>query len=98
MNTLSGQPNLSSDDIYRAIDEYQSMMDSPHKLDTDEVAQILYDRLEIKDLDEDLDANQKAAGQLGPTEKVGPKGAVGKLVGASESIDLGRLKSLSGIK
>ena len=34
---------------------------------------------------EDLDANQKRVGQLGPTEKVGPKGAVGKLVGASEN-------------
>jgi hypothetical protein len=34
---------------------------------------------------EDLDANQKRVGQLGPTEKVGPKGAVGKLVGANES-------------
>jgi hypothetical protein len=30
---------------------------------------------------ENLDADQKRAGQLGPTEKVGPKGAVGKLVG-----------------
>ena len=36
-------------------------------------------------VDEDLDADQKRAGQLGPTEKVGPQGAVGKLVGASES-------------
>jgi hypothetical protein len=36
-------------------------------------------------VEEDLDANQKRVGQLGPTEKVGPKGAVGKLVGASES-------------
>lgn len=34
-----------------------------------------------KEVAEDLDANQKRAGQLGPTEKVGPKGAVGKLVG-----------------
>jgi hypothetical protein len=34
---------------------------------------------------EDLDANQKRAGQLGPTEKVGKKGAVGKLVGANEN-------------
>jgi hypothetical protein len=33
------------------------------------------------DVTEDLDANQKRAGQLGPTEKVGKKGAVGKLVG-----------------
>jgi hypothetical protein len=36
---------------------------------------------------EDLDANQKRVGQLGPTEKVGPKGAVGKLVGANESVE-----------
>ena len=34
-----------------------------------------------EELDEDLDANQKRVGQLGPYEKVGPKGAVGKLVG-----------------
>ena len=37
---------------------------------------------------EGLDANQKRVGQLGPTEKVGPKGAVGKLVGASESVEV----------
>ena len=40
------------------------------------------------DVEEGLDANQKRVGQLGPTEKVGPKGAVGKLVGASESIEV----------
>jgi hypothetical protein len=34
-----------------------------------------------EEVDEGLDANQKRVGQLGPTEKVGPKGAVGKLVG-----------------
>jgi hypothetical protein len=50
---------------------------------------------------EDLDANQKRVGQLGPTEKVGPKGAVGKLVGASESIregqeDLDTIRRLLG--
>jgi hypothetical protein len=38
-----------------------------------------------KGVAEDLDANQKRVGQLGPTEKVGPKGAVGKLVGANEN-------------
>jgi hypothetical protein len=38
-----------------------------------------------EDVEEGLDANQKRAGQLGPTEKVGPKGAVGKLVGANEN-------------
>ena len=35
--------------------------------------------------DEGLDANQKSVGQLGPTEKVGKKGAIGKLVGANEN-------------
>jgi hypothetical protein len=48
-------------------------------------------------VEEGLDANQKRAGQLGPTEKVGPKGAVGKLVGANESVDpLLDLKRLLG--
>jgi len=49
---------------------------------------------------EDLDANQKRVGQLGPYEKVGPQGAVGKLVGG-ESIregqeDLDTIKRLLG--
>jgi hypothetical protein len=42
-------------------------------------------RQKEKEVDEGLDANQKRAGQLGPTEKVGKKGAVGKLVGANEN-------------
>jgi hypothetical protein len=37
------------------------------------------------EVEEDLDADQKRVKQLGPTEKVGKKGAVGKLVGANES-------------
>lgn len=45
----------------------------------------LEQRQKEKDVDEGLDANQKRVGQLGPTEKVGPKGAVGKLVGANEN-------------
>jgi hypothetical protein len=139
IQSLGGESDLSSDDIYRAIGEYQTMMDNPHKLDVDEVAQIVMDKLGSKELDEGsttdtmdhdaenmtlkqfllkhgddelarefwhkvngvdegLDANQKRAGQLGPTEKVGPKGAVGKLVGASESVELDKLKALSGIK
>jgi hypothetical protein len=40
-----------------------------------------------EDVEEGLDANQKRAGQLGPTEKVGPKGAEDKLVGANESVE-----------
>jgi hypothetical protein len=54
---------------------------------------------------EDLDANQKRAGQLGPTEKVGPKGAVGKLVGGESAEpkdemleDITDIIKLSGIK
>lgn len=38
-----------------------------------------------KGVAEDLGPEQKRVGQLGPTEKVGPKGAVGKLVGANEN-------------
>lgn len=38
-----------------------------------------------EEVDEGLDANQKRVGQLGPTEKVGKRGAVGKLVGANEN-------------
>ena len=45
----------------------------------------LEQRQKEKDVDEGLDANQKRVGQLGPTEKVGKKGAVGKLVGANEN-------------
>ena len=44
-----------------------------------------YDKLDEEGVAEDLDANQKRVGQLGPTEKVGKKGAVGKLVGANEN-------------
>ena len=53
-----------------------------------------------EDVDEGLDANQKRVGQLGPTEKVGKneKNLRGKLVGASESVELDTLKTLSGIK
>jgi hypothetical protein len=40
------------------------------------------------EVDEDLDADQKRVGQLGPTEKVGKEGAVGKLVGANESVEI----------
>jgi hypothetical protein len=47
---------------------------------------------------EDLDANQKRAGQLGPTEPIGKDGGVGKLVGVSESNTLESIISLAGIK
>ncbi len=97
IDSLGGEEGLTSDDIYRAVEEYQTMMDSPHKLDTDEVVQIVMDRMNMTELEEDLDADQKRAGQLGPTEKVGPKGAVGKLVGANESVEFDDLKRLAGL-
>jgi hypothetical protein len=75
--------------------------------DFEEILDIIVDRLEKdhkhddnqpsmfeEEVSEDLDANQKRVGQLGPTEKVGPKGAVGKLVGASESIERDPLDDL----
>lgn len=51
-----------------------------------------------KGVSEDLDSNQKSAGQLGPTEKV-KNDNIGKLVGANESADpvLTDIKRLSGL-
>ena len=46
---------------------------------------------------EDLDANQKRVGQLGPTEKV-KNNNIGKLVGASESREFDDIKRLAGLK
>lgn len=98
--SMGGPGRLTSDDVYAAIEDFRDNMDNPHKLDVEEVAQIIMDRFRrdgimIPDISEDLDANQKRAGQLGPTEKVGPEGAVGKLVGTSESID--RIRKLAGL-
>jgi|694.fasta_scaffold58881_2 hypothetical protein len=53
-----------------------------HKQDSDAMKRDIKSKL---DVEEDLDANQKRVGQLGPYEKVGPKGAMGKLVGANEN-------------
>jgi len=100
IDSLGGDKQLTINDVYRAVEEYQSMMDNPHKIDIDDVVQIVIDRMNIGELDEDLNANQKRAGQLGPTEPVGKneKNLRGKLVGASESVEMERLKTLSGIK
>lgn len=50
-----------------------------------------------EEVDEGLDKNQKRVGQLGPTEKV-KNNNIGKLVGASESVDpLLKIKKLSGL-
>lgn len=58
----------------------------------------LEQRQKEKGVSEDLDSNQKSAGQLGPTEKV-KNNNIGKLVGANESVDpvLTDIKRLSGL-
>jgi hypothetical protein len=49
-------------------------------------------------LGENLDADQKRVGQLGPTEPIGKDGGVGKLVGVSEGNTLSSILELAGIK
>jgi hypothetical protein len=51
-----------------------------------------------ENLDEELDADQKRVGQLGPTEPIGKDGGVGKLVGVSEGNTLVSILELAGIK
>jgi hypothetical protein len=46
-----------------------------------------HDKLDEVQVEEDLDANQKRVGQLGPTEKV-KNNNIGKLVGANESTEI----------
>ena len=52
-----------------------------------ELQQKLIKREKPKPVEEDLDANQKRVGQLGPTEKV-KNNNIGKLVGANESTEI----------
>ena len=56
--------------------------------DAVEKLKALAKRIRSGEVEEDLDADQKRVGQLGPTEKVGKEGAVGKLVGANESVEI----------
>jgi len=77
----------------------QDVYDDPNR--AHEAAKEMEDELrDEQGVAEDLDANQKRVGQLGPYEKVGPQGAVGKLVGG-ESIregqeDLDTIRRLLG--
>ena len=106
MQSMGGVGKLTINDIRDAVIDLQQNMDDPYKLDVEAVVDTVKDRLSkkgmnIADTNEGLDANQKRAGQLGPTESVGPEGAVGKLVGASESVEsdeLNRIKEMIGYK
>jgi len=66
--------------------------------DSEEALRKEVSRKQEKKVEEDLDANQKRVGQLGPTEKV-KNNNIGKLVGANESIDaeLAHIRKLSGL-
>jgi len=60
----------------------QAWMDDNLPMHLDDSGQ--YDIAQMEGVDEGLDANQKRAGQLGPTEKV-KNNNIGKLVGANEN-------------
>ena len=92
-------------------DDYQSMVkrvgqkakeqEKKKPVDLDDLARRLRTAMkndETSKVKEELDPEQKSAGQLGPTEKV-KNNNIGKLVGASESIDpeLSRIRKLSGL-
>jgi hypothetical protein len=48
--------------------------------------ELIDEATDLKTIPENLGPEQKRVGQLGPTEKVGKKGTIGKLVGANESV------------
>jgi hypothetical protein len=100
-NSSRHDPNLDAHS--RAMNFAQEKKSPLSKLDPDTVAELLKFGVIVseEELEEDLDANQKRVGQLGPTEKV-KNNNIGKLVGASESheIDpeLGRIMEMAKFK
>ena len=83
MSAIGEFPDLE-DEVYDMYDINQDEVDALYH--AYETVYDQYDQLQGQQgMSEDLDANQKRVGQLGPTEKVGKKGAVGKLVGANEN-------------
>jgi hypothetical protein len=81
-------------DQYDAPKKRDSSGDASERADRDRQAHIQHDR---RMTEEGLDSDQKAAGQLGPTEKV-KNNNIGKLVGANENLDpLIRMRKLSGL-
>jgi hypothetical protein len=100
-NSSRHDPNLDAHS--RATNFAQEKKNPLSKLDPDTVADLLKFGVIVseEELEEDLDANQKRVGQLGPTEKVRDNN-IGKLVGASESheIDpeLGRIMEMAKFK
>ena len=80
------------EDVAERTGDVEELGSSDVSILVQQVIEILEDEDNV-DLEEELSPAQNKAGQLGPTEKVGPKGAVGKLVGESTD-DLDLLKRL----
>ena len=78
-------PNIK--DIYQQAQEQLGRKLSPKQIK--DVASAVFKSFE-QGVAEDLDANQKRVGQLGPTEKV-KNNNIGKLVGANESLELNEM-------
>ncbi len=57
INSLSDAEvnSLTSDEIYRLVDEFVEMGDSPHAADRDEIAQIIMDRMGVYNDEENLE-------------------------------------------
>ena len=70
---IASRLTIDSDDVKSVLDDYEWMADTTGK-----------GEWQGKSMAEDLDANQKRVGQLGPTEKV-KNNNIGKLVGANEN-------------
>jgi hypothetical protein len=87
MTAIGEFPKLG-DEVYDKYDinedEFEILYHA-YTIVLDQWLRYLNQRHNQQGMSEDLDANQKRVGQLGPTEKVGKKGAVGKLVGANEN-------------
>jgi hypothetical protein len=93
---VDGVSKAKFKDADKAKSEAKEMRKSfPDKEIKVEVKKEMYE----DDVEEGLDANQKRAGLLGPTEKVKPDDTLRKKsFGANESVELDTIKTLSGIK
>jgi hypothetical protein len=90
-SSLRSEPKQNNDkmDHFTALGKASKKMGHEHYMDVPddklEALKAMVRRFRAgEEVDEGLDANQKAAGQLGPTEKV-KNNNIGKLVGANEN-------------
>ena len=86
-NTANLTPDMKAAIAKKKVGGAFGGMDTIPKGSPAEFQQKLINREKNKGVEEDLDANQKRVGQLGPTEKV-KNNNIGKLVGANESTEI----------